>query len=339
LENAGSDSHIGDVGVFVKKKLLDQGNSGFGLAAAVAVFLPTGSNEGTFGSNGRISATRPAAPNLTVAQGFDALQRQNVADGVWGDPRCFFLNFNEDNRGLCNNAPAFSAPAGAADGSIPGVLTFSEPRNGNPAGPNFNNSHVGDFPFNNGVFGRFSDDGRLPSILQSGTGSTSFLFGLFGTRQFDANSILGRSAFHLGFSHKFVSADDGIDPGDLSTYFASYVKPIYKDFVSLDLSLIAFDREKDSYAGRIPEPEIHTCTAADVALVSNCNAPGDQAFLFELHDRPSFSGGLTGFFAPSLIISPNPQLRLTLSTLIRVIEPDLGPAPESVFRFSISTIL
>lgn len=333
LENAGSDAHLGDVGVFLKKKIFDQANSGFGLAVVGAVFLPTGSNEGTFGSDGRISASRPQPPNLTAAQGFDAVQSANVANGIWGDGRCFFLNFNEANPDTCNNNPAFSAPAGAVDGSSPGVQTFS------PGGPNEDNAFVGDFPFNDGVFGRFSADGRLPAILQSGTGSTSYLLGAFLTRQFSENSAVGRSAFHTGFSHKFVSESDGIDPGDLTTYFASFVKPIYKDYLSLDLSLIAFDREDDSYAGSIPEPEIHTCTAQDLNFVSNCNAVGDEAFIFELHERPSFSGGLTGFIAPSLIFSPNPQLRFTLSTLIRVVKPDLGPAPESVFRFSISAIL
>ena len=333
LENAGSDAHLGDVGIFLKKKVLDQANSGFGLAVVGAVFLPTGSNEGTFGSDGRISATRPQPPNTTVAEGFDALQRANVANGIWGDGRCFFLNFNEANTDTCNNNPAFSAPAGAIDGSSPGVQTFA------PGGPNEDNLFVGDFPFNNGVFGRFSADGRLPAILQSGTGSTSYLLGAFLTRQFSANSVVGRGAFHAGFSHKFVSENDGIDPGDLTTYFASFVKPIYKDYLSIDLSLIAFDRENDSYAGSIPEPEIHTCTAEDVSFVSNCNAAGDEAFIFELHERPSFSGGLTGFVAPSIIFSPNPQLRFTLSTLFRVVKPDLGPAPESVLRFSISAIL
>lgn len=333
LENAGSDSHLGDVGVFLKKKVFDQANHGFGLAVVGAVFLPTGSNEGTFGSNGRITARRPQPPNTTVAQGFDALQQANVANGVWGDPRCFFLNFNEANRATCNNNPAFSAPAGAVDGSAPGVQTFS------PGGPNFDNAFVGDFPFNNGIFGRFSDDGRLPAILQSGTGSTSYLVGAFLTRQFAKNSPIGRAAFHTGFSHKFTSESDGIDPGDLTTYFASFVKPIYKDYLSADLSLIAFDRQTDSYAGQIPEPEIHTCTAQDVPVVANCDNVGDEAFIFELHDRPSFSGGLTGFVAPSLIFSPNPQLRFTLSTLFRVVEPDLGPAPETVFRFSVSAIL
>ena len=99
LENAGSDAHLGDVGIFLKKKVLDQANSGFGLAVVGAVFLPTGSNEGTFGSDGRISASRPQPPNLTAAQGFDAVQRANVENGIWGDGRCFFSNFNDLRRG------------------------------------------------------------------------------------------------------------------------------------------------------------------------------------------------------------------------------------------------
>jgi len=317
LEAAGSDAHIGDIGLFLKKKVLDQANSGFGLAVVGAVFLPTGSNEATFGSNGRISASRPQPPNLTAAQGFDAVQQAR------GDsPACFFRNFNIDNPQLCTE-PAFSAPAA-------GVSSFA------PGGPNENNAFVGDFPFNNGVFGRFSGDGRLPAILQSGTGSVSYLVGAFLTRQFETNSLIGRGAFHTGFSHKFVQEKDGIDPGDLTTYFASFVKPIYKDYLSLDMSLIAFDKEEDSYAGSIPEPEIHGCVAEDIGVVNHCNTVGDDAFIFELHERPSFSGGLTVNFAPSIIFSPSPNVRLTASLIKRIKKPDLGPAPSSIFRVGIS---
>jgi hypothetical protein len=323
LENAGSDAHIGDVGIFLKKKILDQANSGFGLAIAGAIFLPTGSNEGTFGSGGRISASRPQPPNLTAAQGFDAIQRANVENGTWGDGRCFFRNFNIGNRDVCNNNPAFSAPAA-------GVSSFA------PGGTNADNVFVGDFPFNNGVFGRFSADGRLPAILQSGTGSTSYLLGAFLTRQFDSNSVIGRGAWHAGVSHKFVSESDGIDPGDLTTYFTSFVKPIYKDYLSLDFSLIAFDQEDDSYAGSIPEPEIHLCNESDIGVVANCGAIGEEAFIFELHERPSFSGGLTVNFAPSIIFNPNPNVRMTASLIKRIKEPDLGPAPDSIFRFALS---
>lgn len=326
LENAGSSSGIGDIGIFIKKKIFDQANHGFGFAVVAATFLPTGSNDETFGSNGRVSARRPTPPTLLAAEGFDAIQREFVRNGTWQEPECFFRNFNIANREICNNNPSFSAPAAA-------VQSFS------PGGANADDPFVGDFPFNNGIFGRFSDDGRLPAILQPGTDSEGYLFGAFITRQFSPNSILGRSAFHTGFSHKFNSADDGIDIGDKTTYFATYVKPIYKDFLSLDLSLIAFDQDTDSYAGQIPEPDIHTCVAEDIGVVSNCGAIGEEAFIFDIADRGAFSSGVTGFFAPSLIFSPNPQLRFTVSSLFRIKKPDLGPAPENVIRFAVSVIL
>ena len=322
LENAGSSQEVGDIGLFLKKKLLDQGNSPIGLAVVGAVFLPTGANDETFGSNGRISAKRPQPPNLTAAQGFDAVQKSNVENGTWGDGRCFFTNFNKDNRTLCNDNPAFSAPSG--------VQSFS------PGGANFDNAFVGDFPFNNGIFGRFSSDGRLPTTLQPGTGDYSYLLGIFLTRQFDFSSPVGRSALHLGLTHRFVSEEDGINFGDTSTIFATYVKPIYKDYIALDLTFVGFDHEDDSYSGKIPEPEIHTCESSDMGVIANCTVVGDEAFIFELHDRPSFSGGFTGLLAPSIIFSPDPQLRITLSSLFRVIDPDLGPAPDEVTRISTS---
>lgn len=328
LENAGSSQGIGDIGIFLKKKLIDQGNFPIGLAMVGAIFLPTGSHNDTFGSNGRITASRPTPPNVTVARGFDALQQANVDNGTWGDKRCFFHNFNLNNRSLCDGPAAgsgspFSTPSA-------GPLSFA------PGGANFDNAFVGDFPFNNGVFGRFANDGRLPSVLQPGTGTTSYLFGMFATRQFSANDLIGRSALHLGVVHKFVSEYDGVNAGDKTTYFASYVKPIYEDKLVADLSFIGFDKQNDSYAGKIPEPEIHSCNAADLANpVTGCNAIGDEVFLFDLVDRPDFSGGFTGNIATSLIFSPDPQLRMSLSGIFRVIEPDLGPAPESILRFSI----
>jgi len=111
IENAGSTLSLGDIGLFLKKKVFDQGNSPVGFAIAAAVFLPTGKNDETTGSNGRVTTTRPAVPNTTIAQGFDALQQQNVANGTWGDGRCFFSNFNADNQTLCNNNPSFGVPS------------------------------------------------------------------------------------------------------------------------------------------------------------------------------------------------------------------------------------
>jgi len=322
LENAGSTQSLGDIGLFLKKKLLDQGNSPFGLAIAAAVFLPTGKNDETFGSKGRITAKRPAVPNTTVAQGFDALQKENVDNGTWGDGRCFFSNFNADNRTLCNNNASFGVDAA-------GPTSFAH------GGANEDNAHVGDFPFNNGIFGRFSADGRLPTTLQPGTGTTSFLIAAFITRQFNPGSMIGRAAFHAGFNHKFIDEVDGIDPGDVTTVFASFVKPLYKDYLALDLTFVGFNEEEDSYAGNIPEPGLHTCTTEDIGVIGGCNAVGDEVFQFELHHRPAFSSGFSGFLAPSLIFSPDPQMRATLSGLYRVIDPDLGPAPNTVIRAAV----
>lgn len=333
LENAGSTEGIGDVGIFIKKKLFDQGTFPLGLAVVGAVFLPTGANDETFGSNGRITAKRPQPPNTTVAQGFDAIMQTNVANGVWGAPPCFFRNFNLANRGLCDG-PA-DGPGGAFGAPGAAVLSFA------PGGANFDNAFVGDFPFNNGVFGRFSGDGRLPTPLQPGTGSTSYLVGAFLTRQLSAGGLLGRSAFHAGVAHRFVSEEDGIDPGDTTTVFASFVKPFFKDFLSFDLTFVGFDKDNDSYAGKIPEPEIHTCDAVDVAnFVGACPmvGVGGDSFVFELIDRPDFSGGFTGFLVPSIIYSPDPQIRLTFTALFRVVEPDLGPAPDWVIRTGMDVI-
>ncbi|MFQ5535270.1 MAG: hypothetical protein ACE5EM_10680 [Sphingomonadales bacterium] len=328
LENAGSTQEIGDIGVFLKKKIWDQGNRPFGFAVAGAVFLPTGANRETFGSNGRITAKRPQPPNAVAAQGFDAVMQANVANGVWGDPRCFFRNFNLGNRGVCDGPAA--GPGGAFGAPAAGPLSFA------PGGANFDNAFVGDFPFNNGVFGRFAGDGRLASTLQPGTGDFSFLIGGFLTRQFNPGSFLGRSAAHFGVIHKFVFEQDGVDFGDTTTYFASFVKPVYKDYLAVDLTFVGFDHQTDRYTGKIPEPEIHTCDAADVAAgIGGCSAIGVDAFVFEVIDRPSFSGGFTGMIAPSVIFSPDPQIRIALSGLFRVIEPKLGPAPPWVARFHI----
>jgi len=343
LENSGSTTGMGDIGLFLKKKLLDQGTSPFGLAIVGAVILPTGSNNETYGSNGRITATRPKPPatdpfgdgsddaayTQALAQGFDAVMQYYVGNGTWGDSRCFFSNFNGANRGVCNGPSVnntglpFSAPAAA-------VQSFE------PGGPNENNALVSDFPFNNGVFGRFSADGRLPSTLQPGTGKNSYLIGIFATRQFSPGSLIGRAALHVGVNHRFLSKADGIDFGDTTTYFTSFVKPLFRDLLAIDLSFIGFDHEKDSYSGKIPEPGIHSCTQSDVDnnLIAGCNVAGDKVFVFEIQDRLAFSGGFTGYFAPSLIFSPDPQFRLTLSTLLRVIEPDLGPAPETIYRLN-----
>ena len=357
VENAGSTFGIGDVGLFLKKKIWDQGTRPFGLAVVGAVLFPTGENNETFGSKGRVTTKRPAAPPFLDAdpealrafeRGFDAFSKLMVERGVWGDGvagsgdeqmagACFFRNFNESNRGLCDGpAPGLGSAFGAPPAA---VQSFA------PGGPNFENAFVGDFPFNDGVFGRFSGDGRLPSTLQPGTGDFSFLIGGFLTRQFNPGDLPGRSALHLGVTHRFVQEEDGIDFGDTTTFFVSAVKPLINDLLAIDLSFVGFHKQDDSYDGKIPEPEIHTCTAADVANQVGptpagpvCSSPGTQVFVFEFIDRPDFSGGTTGFIAPSLILSPDPQIRITFSGLVRVFKPDLGPAPPWVLRGGMEVI-
>ncbi|MFV2056531.1 MAG: hypothetical protein ACC707_08680, partial [Thiohalomonadales bacterium] len=103
IEAAGSTQGIGDVGLFLKKKLTEQGRNSFGIAVVGAVFLPTGNNNDTYGSKGRITATRPQPPNTTAAQGFDAVMKARTnspgenTPGKWDDGRCFFSNFNKAN--------------------------------------------------------------------------------------------------------------------------------------------------------------------------------------------------------------------------------------------------
>lgn len=287
----GSSQAIGDISVFLKKKILDQGNAPFGLAIAGAVRLPTGSNDEKFGNDGFILAQRPDPDGDGVQMSFDAMIR------MLGGPQNFFNG-------------AWSVPASMLSGA-PQVMT--------------------PFPFNGGVFGRFSADGRLPSVLQPGTGGFGAMVGVFFTRQFEPSDfgvlgrIPGRSALHVGVLHQFNKAVDGIDPGDQTTFFASFVKPVHRDYVALDLTFVGFHQQQDQYAGFIPEPEIRV--DADTGI---------EMFSFDRVRRPSFAGGTTLMLAPSLILSPDPQLRFTATGLFRVKNPELGPAPFFVLRLGSS---
>ncbi|MFQ5851312.1 MAG: hypothetical protein ACE5JU_12080 [Candidatus Binatia bacterium] len=337
LRNSSSSLEFGDIGIFVKKKIFDQATFPFGVAVAGAVFLPTGANDKKFGNGGRILATRPDGPpgapdNQEIS--FTQLMKNNVASGDWGVPQCFFENFNAANSALCPTGP-FKAPASFVLGTV------------DPSSSFFGQRFTGEFPFNNGIFGRFSPDGRLPAVLQPGTGSFSYGLGLFFTRQFlpedflfsaegalphsfkDLERFPGRSAFHIGAFHRFNFEDDGIDPGDRTTFFASFVKPFYRDYLALDLSFVGFLQQEDDYKGKIPEPVI-------VAGPDGVLGTADDLFEFELIDRPPFSKGFTGLLAPSLIYSPDPQMRFTMSGLFRVVEPELGPAPPWVVRFGVT---
>jgi hypothetical protein len=238
VNNGGTAEGIGDISLFIKKKLLDQGNYPIGLAIAGGVYFPTGSNSEKAGDDGRITVDGPG-------------------------------------------------------GTV------------------------------NPIFQRFSDDGRFPTVLQPGTGTFSYQAGIFLTRQFlpgDMPSFLAgtpfdRAAIHMGALHRFNSEADGIDPGDRSTFFFSAVLPVYKDYVSIQATGLTFYQQADSYAGTF-------------------RFPGTPAAV----PRPSFSKGWTTMVGPSLIFSPDPLIRMTATSLIRVQSPELGPAPEWVLNFGASFV-
>lgn len=160
-----------------------------------------------------------------------------------------------------------------------------------------------------GTFRRFSNDGRLPAPLQPGLGTFSYALGAFASRVFEGNTLLGRGALHAGALYEIRPENDGIDPGDRLTAFATFVKPLLGDYLSLDLTYLVQHQQDDSYNGKIVTP-----TAKGPMIV----------------DRPPFSGGTTQFIGPSLILIPNPLFRFTVSGLFRINEPDLGPSPPHV---------
>ncbi len=166
-----------------------------------------------------------------------------------------------------------------------------------------------------GVFRRFSDDGRLPAPLQPGLGTLGGSVGLFTTRQFDEHGLVGRGALHSGALYEVRPQDDGIDPGNLLTYFVTGVKPLIGDNLSLDVTYLLTYQEEDEYAGLTGIP-----TPTGPVLVP----------------RPSFSGGATQFVATSLIFTPNPLFRFTATGLFRIDEPRLGGSPPWVFRLGLT---
>ncbi len=160
-----------------------------------------------------------------------------------------------------------------------------------------------------GVFRRFSDDGRLPSSLQLG-GHWGAHAGVFATRQF----IRFPSALHVGTLATFLETNDGIDPGHRVRFFGTFVKPVYRDFIAVEMGVNGMWKQDDEYAGLFTPP----------------GAPGPMP-------RPSFQGGTVVFASPALVISPSPPLRFTLSASFRLNDPELGPWPSQIFRLGFTS--
>ena len=165
------------------------------------------------------------------------------------------------------------------------------------------------------TFKRFTDTGELPAGRQLGFGDFSYKIASFWTRQFlpgDMPSFLegtkfDRMAVHWGMAYRFNPEHAGVDPGDTATFFGSMVVPVYKDYLSAQVSTINKWQENDSYDGDFKFPN------------KSAAAP-----------RPDFRGGWLNLIGPSLIYSPDPLVRFTATYLHRVKAPSLGPSPSYV---------
>ncbi|MFQ5776576.1 MAG: hypothetical protein ACE5IP_01050 [Terriglobia bacterium] len=171
--------------------------------------------------------------------------------------------------------------------------------------------------FAGGPFTRFTDDGSLPQVLQPGTGGMGYVFGVMGTRQF----LRPRGALHGGTVLRFLKGDDGVDPGDEVRFFGSYVKPVYREKVSVDFAFNGMHKGRDKYDGTFTHP------------VPN---PDGTLAGFATTLRPPFQGGTVLFLSPSLIWSVDPQIRVTATGSFRLNQPDLGPWPKTIFKVGVT---
>ena len=171
------------------------------------------------------------------------------------------------------------------------------------------------------TFKRFTDTGELPAGRQLGFGDFSYKIASFWTRQFlpgDMPSFLEgtkfeRMAVHWGMAYRFNPEHEGVDPGDTATFFGSMVVPVYKDYLSAQVSTINKWQENDSYDGDFKFPN------------KSAAAP-----------RPDFRGGWLNLIGPSLIYSPDPLVRFTATYLHRVKAPSLGPSPSYVVNLGVA---
>ena len=171
------------------------------------------------------------------------------------------------------------------------------------------------------TFKRFTDTGELPAGRQLGFGDFSYKIASFWTRQFlpgDMPSFLegtkfDRMAVHWGMAYRFNPEHEGVDPGDTATFFGSMVVPVYKDYLSAQVSTINKWQENDSYDGDFKFPN------------KSAAAP-----------RPDFLGGWLNLIGPSLIYSPDPLVRFTATYLHRVKAPSLGPSPSYVVNLGVA---
>lgn len=317
VNNGGLAEGLGDVSIFVKKKIWDQGSFPLGLAIAAGVFLPTGSNDEKAGDDGRITIRCQGDVNPQNI-GFGSTKPDGSARGELGTG-CppSFANFNI---GTGNGPDANFDAAGNKLFVQPGELL-------RPPG------------FRRPVFKRFTDDGRFPTGVQPGKGTFSYQIAGFMTKQFVPGDLPGwltgtgfdRSALHFAVFHRFNSRFDGVDPGDTTGFVANYVMPVYKDYVSIQFTSVNFLQERDQYDGVFAFPG----SADFVSNVKTGQPPPVGSFA---PDRLTFRHGWTQLVGPSIIFAPDPLMRFTGSALVRVGAPNKGPSPHLVINIGASVV-
>lgn len=175
----------------------------------------------------------------------------------------------------------------------------------------------------------FSDDLRIPNSAQPGTGSWGAVFGVMGTRQLTWNRF--RGALHGGALYKAMKDNaEGVRPGNELIFGVSYVRPpLSTEHLTFDLTFFGRNKQSERYPGFITHPE------ADQNGMPIMNPDGTLKMFTT--PRPPFEHGTVMFVSPSVVILPKPSLRLTVSPLIRVYQPNQGPSPAFRLVFGATT--
>lgn len=174
----------------------------------------------------------------------------------------------------------------------------------------------------------FSDDLRINNGAQPGTGAWGVIAGVMGTRQLTWNRF--RGALHGGALYKAMKEVDGIRPGNELIFGASYVRPPGpSEHFTFDLTFFGRNKQSELYPGLFMHPE------ADANGMPIMNPDGSLKMF--VTPRPPFEHGTVMFLSPSLVVIPKSALRLTVSPLFRVYEPNQGPTPFFRLVFGATT--
>lgn len=175
----------------------------------------------------------------------------------------------------------------------------------------------------------FSDDTKINNGAQPGTGAWGVLFGVMVTRQLTWNRF--RGALHAGALYKAMKdTDEGVRPGNELLFSVSYVRPpLRSEHFTFDLTFFGRNKQSERYPGLIMHPE----PDANGTPIMN---PDGSLKMF-ITPRPPFEHGTVMFLSPSVVIIPKPGLRLTVSPLVRVYQPNQGPSPAFRLVFGATT--